>query len=137
MELVYSERALATSRCLLEQIETVHVSEHTDSGQDLIHELGVRDHALQLAVEASREPRQFALRRMEAIPLHQSLQVFSIQMPLPESVDAGESVMDVERRAARQLLLGDLDPLVDMEVSLEALEEEVARLLGEVGFLGN
>ena len=104
---------------------------------DLIHELGVRDHALQLAVEASREPRQFALRRMEAIPLHQSLQVFSIQMPLPESVDAGESVMDVERRAARQLLLGDLDPLVDMEVSLEALEEEVARLLGEVGFLGN
>ena len=43
-------------------------------------------------------------------------------MALPVRVDRGKGVMNIERRAARQLLLCNLYPLVDMEVSLEALE---------------
>ena len=37
----YGSKGALASLSLLEQIETVHVSEHADSGKDLVHELGV------------------------------------------------------------------------------------------------
>lgn len=74
---------------------------------------------------------------METIPLHQPLDVLSVQVALPEGVHGGEGIVDVEGGPSRQLLLGDLDPLVDVEMRLETLEEEVTRLLGEVRLLWN
>lgn len=58
-------------------------------------------------------------------------------MALPEGVDRSEGVVDVEGRPPCQPFLRDLDALVDVEVRLEALEEQVAGLLREVCFLWN
>ena len=58
-------------------------------------------------------------------------------MTLSELIDGSEGVMDVECGSSGALLLRNLDLLVGMHVSLETLEEDISRLLGEIELLGH
>ena len=74
---------------------------------------------------------------MEAVSLHEPLQVFPCQVSVAVDIARGEGVMDVEGRLTGALLLGDLNFLVGVEVNFEALEEDLASLISKVVPLGD
>lgn len=73
---------------------------------------------------------------MEAIPLHQPLEVLPVQVALPVGINSRKGIVNIEGWPSSQFLLRDFDPLIDVEMSFEALEEKITSLLGEVGLLG-
>jgi len=122
---------------LLEGVESCAVSEQTLSGQHLIHELLVADEPVKVAVEPLVEQDQLALRRMEAIALHQPLKIILGKSALFENINACEGVVNVECWSSREPLLTHFNLFFTFKVGLEQKKVRLSSIVTEIVTFGN
>jgi len=116
-------------------IHAKYFTQETFPRQDFVHEFLITYRALQVSIETGRQPSELWFRRVEAIFLHQPLQVISGQVSLSKAIDAGKCVVYVETGFSGASFFGNFDFLVNVEMGFEALEEGVSRLVREVVLL--